>query len=363
MKKVLFVITKDDVGGAQKYVQELSRKLNPEIFQASILHGGKGGVHFLSNALRPHFLFMNDLLALWELFFVFRRERPDIVHLNSSKAGVVGAIAAKLAGVPKVIFTAHGWVFNPDNKLGWLRRKFYIVLHRIAGYFQDKIISVSHYDDRLAASHNIGNAKKRFTVYNGIDTIPFIAKGDARRVIKKLSGAQVDDKAVWIGSVGRLVAEKNYETLIEAAVLVPEANFFIIGSGYEGARLKQRIKKHNLEKRFFILEVLGPAAPYLKAFDIFTLTSIKEGLPYTLLEAMAAEIPVVVTRIGGMTEIADQRGLVMPGREPGEVARAIRYYIENPAMAKKYSLEAKSFLEKELTLERMVSATQDIYLS
>ncbi len=363
MKKVLFVVTKDDVGGAQKYVKELASKLDTKRFIVKIISGGVNGVRFLSNSTQPHLLFINDLLALGELFFIFRRERPDIVHLNSSKAGVVGAISAKLAGVPKVIFTAHGWVFNPDNRLSWLRRNFYIAMHKLAARFQDRIISVSQYDNQLAIKHKIALPSKLFTVYNGISEVPFIAKGDARRIIKKLTGAPVNDESVWVGSVGRLVAEKNYDTLVEAAAKVPEAHFFIIGTGYELSSLKKKIKKLNLENRFSILDVLGPAAPYLKAFDIFALTSIKEGLPYTMLEAMAAGVPLVVTRIGGMTEIADQRGLVMPGREPEEIARAISYYIGHPEAAAKFSQEAKKFLESNLTLEKMVEATQKIYLS
>lgn len=363
MQKVLFVITKDDVGGAQKYVQELAKSLDSEKFQARILTGGTGGVKFLSNSIRPHFLFINDLLALFELVFVFRKEKPDTVHLNSSKAGVVGAIAAKIAGVPKVIFTAHGWVFNPDNKLGWLRRQLYIRLHKIAARFQDKIISVSEYDSQLAIWHHVAQKEKLATVYNGIEPVSFIGKNDARRMLKKITGAKIDEKSVWVGSVGRLVVEKDYETFLEAAALVPGINFFIIGEGYEFSKLNAKIKKLGLENRCFITGKLAPAAPYLKAFDIFLLTSIKEGLPYTMLEAMAAEIPIIVTRVGGMKEIIENRGLVMPPREPEEIARAIKYYLENPEEAKKYARAAKRFLEEKLTLSRMVQETEKIYLS
>lgn len=363
MQRILFVITKDDIGGAQKYVQELAEHLDPQKFQAKILKGGRGGARFLSNALRPYFLFLNDLLAIGELVLIFRREKPDIVHLNSSKAGVIGAIAAKLAKVPKVIFTAHGWVFNPDNSLSWLRRYFYTLLHKIAARFQDVIISVSDYDGKLALENRIASEKKLVTIYNGIARPNFIGKMEARRILKKLIGAPVDEKTIWIGSVGRLVAEKDYETFVEAAAMLPNANFFIIGSGYELPKLQSKIKKLGLGGRCFIVGELAPAAPYLKAFDIFVLTSIKEGLPYTMLEAMAADVPLVVTRVGGMTEIVKDRGLVMPPREPEEIARAIKYYLEHSEEAKKFALSAKRFLEETLTLSRMVRETERVYLS
>src|SRR3989344_4682112 len=225
MRKVLFVVTKDDVGGAQKYVQELAGQLDPEKFTVKILAGGKGGLRFLSNSLRPHFLFFNYLLALGELVLRFRKEGPDIVHLNSSKAGVIGAFAAALCNSIspiKVVFTAHGWVFNPDNKLSWARRQFYIWLHKIAARFQDKIISVSEYDNQLALHHKIAPAKKLFTVYNGIDhaNIGFLDKKTARKALMTMthtSNLQPPTSHPWIGSVGRLVMEKNYETLIESA--------------------------------------------------------------------------------------------------------------------------------------------------
>ena len=368
MKKVLFVVTKDDVGGAQKYVQELASHLDAKKFTVKILAGGKGGLRFLSNSLKPYLLFMNDLLALGELIFVFRRERPDIVHLNSSKAGVIGAIAAKLAGAPRVIFTAHGWVFNPDNNLSWIRREFYTALHKIAARFQDKIISVSKYDNDLAAARRIASPEKLHSVYNGIDyaNLDFLDKKAARKALTAMfqdSRFKIQDSSPWIGSVGRLVGEKNYETLVEAAAGVSGANFFIIGSGPLKRNLEFRIKNLGLEKRFFIVDELAPAAPYLKAFDVFVLTSIKEGLPYTLLEAMAAETPLVVTRIGGMTEVVQERGLVMPPREPEEIARAIQHYLDHPEEAKRNAVLAKKYLAERLTLERMVRETEQIYES
>ncbi len=363
MQRVLFVITKDDVGGAQKYVRELAESLNPQKFQVKVLMGGKNGLRFLSNSIRPYFLFVNDLLALLELVFIFRREKPDIIHLNSSKAGVIGAMAAKFAGVPRVIFTAHGWVFNPSNRLSWLRRRFYVLLHKIAARFQDAIISVSDYDSQLAIQNRIAQPEKLVTVYNGIAPINFIGRSEARRVLKKITGAPVDEKSVWIGSVGRLVVEKDYGTFLEAAALLPNANFFIIGSGYELLKLRARIKKLGLGNRCFIAEKLAPAAPYLKAFDVFLLTSIKEGLPYTMLEAMAADVPIIVTRVGGMTEIVQDRGLVMPPGEPEEITRAIRYYLEHPEEARKFSTGAGQFLRRRLTLSRMVQETERVYLS
>ncbi|HEY4475540.1 MAG TPA: glycosyltransferase [Candidatus Paceibacterota bacterium] len=380
MVKVLMVITKDDVGGAQKYVRDLMENLDKAQFEAKIITGGKNGVYFLSNSLKPHFLFFNDLAAAVELFFVFRREQPDIIHLNSSKAGVVGALAAclyKLFLKPKsynlkvkVIFTAHGWVFNPDNNLSGLRRRFYILLHRFAAKFQDAIINVSEYDRQLAIKEKIASSQKLFTVHNGIDiqSVKFFDRDVARQtLIKKLEigNWKLEINGTWIGSIGRLVSEKSYEDFVRAAALVKnsKANFFIFGDGYERQKLQSLIARHQLQDRFFLLGAVADAARHLKAFDVFILSSVKEGLPYTMLEAMAASLPMITTRVGGMTEVAEGRGLVMPPRESAELARAIDFYLDHPDKAQESAKNGQDFLVQNLTLRKMVRETEKIYLS
>lgn len=378
--KILYIITKQDVGGAQKYVYDLAENIDQEKFETSVLTGGKGGIRFLSNAFRPYILFLNDWLALMELFFIFKKEKPDVVHLNSSKAGVIGALAAWLIKLTtnnqqlKTIFTAHGWVFNPDNDLSWPLRKFYILLHKFAARFQDRIINVSEYDRKLAIRHKIAPPEKLVTVRNGLDIkrALFLNKTAARKKLTKMIDcraptqveARNDMSDAWIGSIGRLVKEKNYETFVRSAVLIKDPNikFFIIGDGYEKKKLRALINNLNLQDKFFIIGNLAPAAPYLKAFDIFVLSSIKEGLPYTLLEAMTVGLPIIATRVGGMTEIIDGRGIVILPREPEELARAINHLIQNPAEAEKMSQAACQFAKDNLDLRKMISETEKIYL-
>ncbi|MDO8467164.1 MAG: glycosyltransferase [bacterium] len=369
--KVLYLITKEDVGGAQKYVQDLADNLNKDKFEVRVVTGGKKGIFFLSNSFWPHLLFINDWLAIAELFFFFKKEKPDVVHLNSSKAGVVGAIAAKLSGVPKVVFTAHGWVFNPDNSLGYLKRKLFTLIHRMAARYQDVIINVSEYDRSLAIQNKIAPLNKLVTIYNGLDweNLKFFDKKTSRKALTTLAGLNLSThqltNSIWVGSIGRLVIEKSYRDFVDAAALVKNENvqFFIIGDGPLKDRLLSRIKKLGLENKFYIVNGVAPAAPYMKAFDIFLLSSIKEGLPYTLLEAMAAGLPVITTRVGGMTEIATDRGLVMQPNMPGELARAIEHLINNKEVAEQLAQKGNTFLKESLNLELMVAATEKIYLN
>ncbi|MBI2604020.1 MAG: glycosyltransferase [Candidatus Harrisonbacteria bacterium] len=421
---ILFLITKSDTGGAQKYVADLAAELpkasairnpqsalssayphkesssairNPqsalssayphsEKFETEIVTGGKGGVRFLSNAFRPYFLFLNDIAAVIEIIFYLRKHHPDILHLNSSKAGVVGAVAAKIYNVGgsafgvrrqkiKVVFTAHGWVFNPENRYGWLRQRCYILFHKFAAFFQDVIINVSEYDRALALRYHIAPPKKLFTIHNGIDVhaVNFLDRNTARKKLLSLlptSNFELRTFAPWIGSVGRLVREKDYQTLIDAAALLKcqmsnvKCQMFIVGEGYERAILEKKIAALGLQNSFFLTGAIPDATRYLQAFDVFVMPSIKEGLPYTLLEAMAAGLPIVATKTGGIPEILEpENGIVVPPRDAQVLADAIQKLLGDLSLQKTLGANARAYAEKHLRLETMVEKTAAIYKS
>lgn len=377
--KILFLITKSDVGGAQKYVADLAAALPRPEFQPTILTGGKNGIRFLSNAFRPYFLFLNDLAAIIEIAWKLHKLKPDILHLNSSKAGVVGAIAAKLHNVwgsvfevrrqkIKVVFAAHGWVFNPQNALSPLKRKFYIATHKFAALFQDAIINVSEYDRQLALKEQIAPESKLFTIRNGIDYkhIKFLDKNSARDILIKNLKLKTNNLQLktWIGANGRLVVEKNFETFIDAAALIKNEHtaFFIISDGYERQKLEAKIAALNLQNKFFLLGAIPDAAQYLKAFDVFVMSSIKEGLPYALLEAMAAGVPAIATRVGGMPEILEPNaGIIVPPRDPQALAGAIENLLANHEQANQITLVAAQRIYEELNLQTMTAKTMAVY--
>ena len=386
--KILFILTKSGIGGAQKYVKDLAGNLDRENFESKIIYGGVEA-RWLSNKTHPWFLFINDWFAVFELIKIIKKERPDIVHLNSSKAGVIGAVAALFMGKnrPKMVFTAHGWVFNPTNELSWSVRQFYIVLHKFAAMFQDQIICVSGYDHNLALQYDICEQEKLVKIHNGINPdMKFLSKKESRNYLISKSFnhsiiqspnhsspqsfnhsiiKSLNSNLPWIGSIGRLVKEKNYETFIRAAKLVKNAYFFIIGDGLELNNLKSLILNLKLSDRFFIIPPSGNDAQYLKAFDVFAMSSVKEGLPYILLEAMAAELPIVITEAGGMPELIKnhENGLMVAQKSPEALARAIGGLVENEAIAKELSQKAKEIVKERFSLQKMVSETEKVYLA
>lgn len=367
-KKVLYIITKSDVGGAQKYVHDLAKNLDKNFFEAKILYGGRE-LKWLSNKVWPWLFFLNDWLAVWEMAKAFQKEQPDIIHLNSSKTGVLGSIAAKIYKVvsrkslvvsPKVIFTAHGWVFNPTNILSSPARWLYILLHKIAARFQDKIICVSEYDYQLALRYRIAPEKKLAMIHNGIDpNIKFLDQEAARKEILKNPRPNFP----WIGSIGRLTKEKNYETLIRAAALVPNAYFFIIGTGPKREALNKQLTTYNLQQRVFLIDPTGEDAKYLKAFDIFVMSSVKEGMPYVLLEAMAAGLPAVVTEAGGMPEMIQnhENGLMVSQKSPEFMAKAIQGLLANQNISSELGKAAKQVVTEKFSLEKMILGTSGVY--
>jgi glycosyltransferase involved in cell wall biosynthesis len=385
--KVLLIITKKDIGGAQKYASDLKNNLDKNRFETKTLYGGCD-LKWLSNAVNPWTFFINDWLAIFELVKIYKQERPDIVHLNSSKTGVLGSLAAFFYKIlypkpstlyPKIIFTAHGWVFNPTNALSWPARWFYIWLHKLAALFQDKIICVSEYDYQLALNYHIAPKTKLETIHNGINTdIEFLNKEAARKELLqgiryRVQGLEKFNKSLtpkpltlnptwpWVGSIGRLVKEKNYETFIQAASLVPNAYFFIIGSGPEEKKLKA--KSSQLKADLFFIEPTGNDSQYLKAFDIFVMSSVKEGLPYILLEAMTAGLPAVVTEAGGVPEMIKnhENGLMVAPKKPEMLAKAIQGLIANPAIATALGEMAKKAIQEKFSLNKMISKTEEVY--
>ncbi len=371
--KILYILTKSGIGGAQKYVKDLAENLDAKKFEANVLYGGQD-IKWLSNKTLPWFLFFNDWMAVFEIARILKRETPDIIHLNSSKAGFIGAISAAIANLKsskktKVVFTAHGWVFNPTNELSSPVRHFYIFLHWLAAKFQNKIICVSEYDYNLALKYNICAQNKLISIHNGINpNMKFLSKKEARNYIisrcESLAHNNLINKSwPWIGSIGRLSKQKNYKTFIEAANLISNAYFFILGSGPDLYKLKSKIEELDIIDRVIIISPTGNDSQYLRAFNIFSMSSIYEGLPYVLLEAMTAEVPIVVTETGGIPEIIQnhENGLMVAQKNPEALAHAIGGLIANPIIARDLSKKAKEAVIEKFNIKKMIDNTEKVY--
>lgn len=313
-RKVLFVITKSNWGGAQRYVFDLATSLPKEAFEVKVVYGGTGEINASEGVLAqklktagiqgiflPNFVRNVSLLREWhtlqDLIQLFKKESPAVVHLNSSKAGAIGALAARVAGVKKIIFTVHGWPFLEDRSL--LAKTLIWLASWLTALLSTNIICISEYDLRIAKRMPFIK-HKAVRIYNGIAPMEFASGNKIREAFP--AGVTIT------GTIGELNKNKNQQTLIEEAFHNPHMYVAIVGGGELQQTLQNTIQEYGLEARVKLFGFI-PATEALRGFDIFALPSKKEGLPYVLLEARQAGLPIVANRVGGIGEILDAKDM------------------------------------------------------
>ncbi|MDB5244327.1 MAG: hypothetical protein JWN18_197 [Parcubacteria group bacterium] len=308
IKKIIFVITKSNWGGAQRYVYDLATSLPTRTFEVSVAFGQSGRLAeeltkasvatFPILSLQRDVSVVADLKSLFELTRLFKQESPDVVHLNSSKAAGVGALAARLAGVPRIIFTAHGWPFAEKRSMLW--RTFAYLGSWATALLSHVVIVVSKNDLNVGRGLPF-SAYKMHLVYNGIDPhIPFASGAVIRNAFP--AGAHIT------GTIGELTHNKNQISLIEQARSNPSMFVAIVGEGEERAALEAAIAEYQLRDRVKLFGFM-PAIEVMKGFDEFALPSLKEGLPYVLLEAKVAGLSIDANHVGGVGEILNTKDM------------------------------------------------------
>ncbi len=360
--KILYIITSADGGGAQKYALDLARAFGGAIAagteatqlfdQAEDLRLTTYKLKHLKRNINP----WHDILAIGEIYRLIKKERPDIVHLNSSKAGFLGSIAGKLAGA-KVVFTAHGFFYF--KRSAWPIKLAYTILERTASLFRDFIITVSEEDRQQAIQHHLINPVKIQTIHNGITTPLFIDKSQARKELG------IIDQTFLLGNVAQLYNRKAINIFIEAldlisAELKKKIKVVIIGEGPGRQQFEQLIAQKNLGDIFLLPGYKPNAGSLIKAFDVFVLSSRREGFPYVILEAMQAGLPIIATDVGGVPEALGQAGILVPPENPQALADAITKLINNPDLMS--DLSAKALIRSQnFTQEKMLAETEKIY--
>ncbi len=400
-KKILYVITKSVWGGAQRYVFDLATNLSSyslsgveglpkHIYRISVALGGNG---ILAAKLRASGIpvipienldrdisLLKDFTVFISLYRLFRRERPDIVHLNSSKVGFFGALAGRLAGVKKIVFTAHGWPFNEDRSSLW--KLFFYFTSWLTGLLATDIITLS--DRELHQTKKLPFVfRKTHRIYNGIKNFETLPRAEALKYLApELVGACLPVgmglPKLIIGTISELHPNKGLEYTIRAlASLVKKSPsvilsateeslkiiFLIVGSGEAEPHLRALIKELNLENTVFLAGFIEDAKKYLSAFDIFTLTSLKEGLPYVVLEAGAAGLPIVASGVGGIPEILDhgRAGFLTEPKDTSGIAFALNLLIKDGIIRDRFSQNIKSRIKSVFNLDQMLAETKKVY--
>jgi glycosyltransferase involved in cell wall biosynthesis len=356
--RVLLLITLAEVGGAQAYVASLLPALAGRFDVTVAAHGpgplraatAEAGVRFvgLEHVRRP----INpwrDVAGFVELVRLLRRERPDILHASSSKAGVLGRLAAFAAGVPIRMFTVHGWAFaaysGPASSL-------YRWADRLARPVTTVTICVSENERAAGIGAGTCSAERTVVIRNAVSL------GGRPR-------ARHDNGRPRLIAVGRLKPPKDFLTLVRALALLPPDSFeaLIVGDGPDRNTLENELRRLGLENRVRLAGERHDVPDLLAAADVFVLSSSSEGLPVSVLEGMAAELPVVASHVGGLQELVldGETGLLVEPRDAEKLAAALGRLVADRGLRRRLGAAGREYVESHFDPESFARAHVDLY--
>ncbi|TSC83648.1 MAG: hypothetical protein G01um101417_459 [Parcubacteria group bacterium Gr01-1014_17] len=379
-KKVLFLVTKGNWGGAQRYVFDLATALPKERFEAVVACGEQsrttnGDGNALSEKLKiagvrcervpslgPDISFA-DIGTFQEIFRLLKTEQPDILHLNSSKAAGLGALAARLQQhFIKIIFTVHGWPFNEQRQ--FIERAAIFLLSWLTALLSHTVIVICRADEKLGRQLWFVKKKIRL-IHNGIKPFSTIERNEARTTL--IPNARPD--TILIVTIAELTKNKGLAYALRAVATLahekdlPPFQYVIIGEGELRSALEKIILENNLSVIARLAGFIPDARTLLSGADIFLLPSLKEGLPYALLEAGVACVPVVATNVGGISDIIDdmQSGILLRAKREKEIADALRFLMTNHKKRDAFGVALKQKVLSEFGFEKMLVKTLVVY--
>jgi len=265
-----------------------------------------------------------DLHALARLVTVFRHLQPDIVHTHTSKAGFLGRLAARLAGVRRVVHSMHEPPHNAARSA--LSRFAYIMLERLAAFWADRIVTPSYANEREILERRLVDPRKLMVIRLGIELSRYPQAKDPRAAVR---GLGIADDAPVIGIVGRLEPPKGHTHLLAAVRHLvdrrPDLCCVCVGDGFLRERLEAEAEALGIERNVFFTGYREDMLELLCGFDLFVLPSLWEGLGIVLLEAMAYQKAIVASRVGGIQDVVidGETGILLPPASPVHLARAI----------------------------------------
>lgn len=369
-KKLLFLITKAELGGAQSHVADLVRGFSNR-FAVHLAAGTPGPlleaaraagaqVHLLPRLLRsinP----LADAASVRECLALVRRVQPDLIHAHSSKAGIVGRIAGRISRTPTV-FTAHGWGFSP----GAPQKRRILALHveRLMAPLAQKIICVSEFDRQLALRFRVGNERTLRTVRGGIS-----ADSPDENALKiesesEINGADADNQTPRFIMVARFSEQKDQATLLRAlARTEAKLHLDLVGSGPNLGACQELSASLGVAPRVSFLGDRHDVARLLRRSDAFVLSTHYEGLPISILEAMRAALPVVATDVGGNSEEVAHRqsGILVPRGDVEALSSALRELATSREMRTRLGAAGRAKFEREFTVEQMINGVEAVY--
>jgi glycosyltransferase involved in cell wall biosynthesis len=396
--KVLRIITRLNIGGPAIHVALLTQGLDPAKFESTLITGKvspeEGDMSYLVDALNEKVVvvpelqrelnLVKDMKALYRVLKVLNQHKPDIVHTHTAKAGTIGRIAVFLHNLMHrrkvgVVHTFHGHVFR--GYFGKLKSLFFVWAERLLAKIADVIVVVSESQKgELCRDYGIGPTKKFRTVKLGFDLEPFFSADRLKGVFRRSLG--VDGDTILVGIVGRLVPIKNHKMFLRSARIFLDRNpdvsakFLIIGDGELREELVNFCAQQGLSGHVQFCGWRHDLPKVYADLDILCLTSINEGTPVSIIEAMAASVPVISTDAGGVRDLLGmlvpgisqngfqvlERGVLCRQDDPEGFAGGLQYMIQNRRIWEEISGSARSFVSRVYAREHLLKNIESVYL-
>ena len=411
--KIVRVIARLNVGGPAKHVIWLTKGLSAPQFDSLLIAGtvppGEEDMGYFATAMgvAPVFIpemsrevSLQDALTVWKLYRLFCRERPDIIHTHTAKAGTVGRTAGffyrwltpnALLGRPRAcrfVHTYHGHIFH--SYYGPAKTRFFLTIEKIlARRATDRIVVVSEQQRReINEQFAVGRASQFAVIPLGLDTALYAQWRERRNAFRNELKADAND--ILVGIVGRLTEIKNHQLFLQAAALFKEqfangqlpfldtnrrVRFLVIGDGHLRSKLERQAEASGLHDEAIFVGSRRDPENFYPALDIVALTSRNEGTPLTLIEAMANARPVISTAVGGVIDLLGgalspgddaafticERGIrVRPDDAPG-FAAGLAHLIANAALRREIGERSLQFVTAHYSKERLLADIKDLY--
>ena len=359
-KKLLHIQLLPLLSGAQNVMLNILSNLNRDKYEIFVISRPNGPLvekleemkikHLAIDSLHRE-ISLQDLKAYVEIFRLCKKYEFDIVHTHSAKPGFVGRIAARMAGVKKIIHTSHGYPFNRFQPI--FVQFLYKILEAFAGMFCDYMVFVNNSDREMAIKNKLISKKKALTIYNGIDSSESYPR-------------QRKSNRFVIGSSFRFWEQKNPIQTVEIAIKVCQKNsiidFIFLGSGDLLEKCKELVCEASLEKRILFPGWQTDVLNWLKQFDTFLLFSKWEGLPISILEAMSIGLPIITSDINGNNElVSEQNGLLF---KLNEVDKLIETLISLPKRKEElivWGNQSQLIVENKFSMKKFINSYKSIY--
>jgi glycosyltransferase involved in cell wall biosynthesis len=378
--KILRIITRLNIGGPAQHVVFLTEGLNSGLFHSKLTFGAidsnEGDMSYLAQAkgiaveevacLRNGAGLLRNLQAVLQLYRLIRREKPNVVHLHLLKARFLAGVAAKAARVPLILETFHGDLFS--DYYGYLKTQAILMAERFLGHLiMDRVVAISQRVKENVIRHHVAPARKIEVVPLGLELDQFRRCSVARGELRQELGIDAEERLV--GMVGRMVPIKGHSYFLQAArevlLAYPRVRFVLVGDGHLRRDLELECRRLGIDRSVIFLGWRRDLGRIYADLDIVALSSLNEGTPVSLIEAMAAGRATVATNVGGVSDVVEDgvTGLLVPSKQSRALAGAILRLLQDDALRETLGKRAMASVYPKYDVSRLIEDTKSLYLN